>query len=83
MGQWFYAFTLPPQTPSAPVPARPANATANPFLPIPIAKKRGLDEDDVNGQSQKKGRLGMYLKSLYHTRTVLMLHPRRRCTSSS
>ncbi|KJE04557.1 nuclear protein [Cryptococcus gattii NT-10] len=55
--RWFYAFTLPPQSPSTPVPARPANATPNPFMEMPIAKKRGLDEDDVNGHSQKKGRL--------------------------
>lgn len=77
MGQWFYAFTLPPQSPSTPVPARPANATPNPFMEMPIAKKRGLDEDDVNGHSQKKGRLGMYLESLicFINNTVLILHP--------
>lgn len=46
-------------------------------MEMPIAKKRGLDEDDVNGHSQKRGRLGMYLKSLicFITKTVLILHP--------
>ncbi|KAL7423731.1 hypothetical protein Q5752_001313 [Cryptotrichosporon argae] len=64
--RWFYAFTLPPQTPSMPIPERPANATPNPLVFASLSpaasgpqdcssgRKRGHDEEE-NGES-KRGR---------------------------
>jgi hypothetical protein len=44
-GQWFYAFQLPPQTPSTPLPAKPANATPSPF---------GLVADQLETNGKKR-----------------------------
>ena len=47
LGQWFYAFSIAPQTPTTPAPPRPANATKNPFTErIPHGQKRPLHGDD-------------------------------------
>ncbi|OCF75228.1 nuclear protein [Kwoniella mangroviensis CBS 8886] len=64
--RWFYAFTLPPQTATSPLPAKPANATPNPYV-MPStpsssstsSRKRGPLEDQnyiFGGQQAKKGR---------------------------
>ncbi|WVF70938.1 hypothetical protein IAT40_005733 [Kwoniella sp. CBS 6097] len=63
--RWFYAFGLPPQTATTPLPTRPANTTPNPFM-MPSSsgnamagKKRGpLDEQNhiFGEQAVKKGR---------------------------
>jgi hypothetical protein len=70
--KWFYAFTLPPQTPTTPLPTRPNNATPNPYVlaptghavpDLPESKKRPALEEQghlwSNGQGvAKKGRTG-------------------------
>ncbi|WVQ85626.1 hypothetical protein IAT38_007792 [Cryptococcus sp. DSM 104549] len=51
--RWFYAFSLPPQTATSPVPPRPANATPNPFVAlVPSNKKRGPDGEKP-GEAKK------------------------------
>ncbi|KAK4686926.1 CWF19-like protein 1, partial [Tremellales sp. Uapishka_1] len=45
--RWFYAFTLPPQTATTPIPARPANASPNPYIlgatiPVPASAVAGM-----------------------------------------
>ncbi|WWC60538.1 uncharacterized protein I303_103112 [Kwoniella dejecticola CBS 10117] len=64
--RWFYAFTLPPQSATSPLPTKPTNTTPNPFgMPAMPAsstsgsKKRGALEDQnyiFGGQQPKKGR---------------------------
>ncbi|OCF31893.1 nuclear protein [Kwoniella heveanensis BCC8398] len=63
--RWFYAFGLPPQTTTAPLPARPANATPNPFMmpstsvSMMAGKKRSALEEQnhfFGEQAAKKGR---------------------------
>lgn len=60
MGQWFYAFTLPPQTPSTPLPVRPANATPSPFglvaqqLQTNGKKRTAEDDEEVFDESVTK-----------------------------
>lgn len=46
--QWFYAFSIAPQIPTSPPPARPANATKNPFTQLRSThgQKRPLDADE-------------------------------------
>ena len=45
--QWFYAFTVAPHSAMTEPPARPANATKNPFVEAaPRAHKRPLDNMD-------------------------------------
>jgi hypothetical protein len=49
--QWYYAFTLPAQTPNTPIPARPVNATPSPFGLVAAqlatnGKKRTADQDE-------------------------------------
>ena len=69
--QWYYAFTLPPQTPTTPTPPRPANTTPNPFVIAPsipasahsiaAGKKRPALEDQTDAVKSgfaKKGRIG-------------------------
>ncbi|PCH37719.1 nuclear protein [Wolfiporia cocos MD-104 SS10] len=47
--RWFYAFSIAPQTPNSPAPARPANVTQNPFtMTVPRAPKRPLDSEAEN-----------------------------------
>lgn len=57
--QWFYAFTLPPQTPSTPIPPRPANATPNPFViqntPVSNGKKRAALDDQESAWAEEQG----------------------------
>lgn len=43
--RWFYAFSIAPQTSTTPAPARPANATKNPFTER-LPQKRGFPGED-------------------------------------
>lgn len=47
--RWFYAFSIATQSPTAPTPARPANATANPFTDVSARlHKRQLENEGEN-----------------------------------
>lgn len=50
--QWFYAFTLPPQTPNTPVPPRPANTTPNPFHLPPTVAPSGIHPGVPGGRKR-------------------------------
>ncbi|TXT04943.1 hypothetical protein VHUM_04026 [Vanrija humicola] len=52
--RWFYATTLPPQTPSTPLPTRPSNATPNPLtMSSNSTSKRAAPEHEEAGQVKK------------------------------
>ena len=64
--KWFYAFTLPPQTLTTPLPVRPANATPSPFglvaeqLNTNGKKRTAEDDEEVFDDSlTKKAKSGM------------------------
>ncbi|GFZ43337.1 hypothetical protein JCM24511_01057 [Saitozyma sp. JCM 24511] len=50
--RWFYAFTLPPQTPNTPVPPRPANTTPNPFHLPPTVAPSGIHPGVPGGRKR-------------------------------
>ena len=59
--QWFYAFTLPAQTSTSPLPTRPANATPNPFdfavsQAASTGRKRAAGPDTTNGDDEEGGK---------------------------
>nr|ODO02602.1 nuclear protein [Cryptococcus depauperatus CBS 7855] len=55
--RWFYAFTLPPQATSSPLPVKPTNTTPNPFIQAVNNKKRNAS-DVADDEPHKKGRTG-------------------------
>lgn len=60
--QWFYAFTLPPQAATSPLPVKPANATPNPYtVAAGSERKRPALEDQQSafaGPDAKRSKNG-------------------------